>query len=139
MATKFNKASVLLAMVALLIGFSSSVLAGEYGGSWMLNDTNGDPFEITLNKDGSAAGTHQDTMKHGTWTEADGAAVIYWNTGWTTRIAKDGNKYVKTAFKPGAALTDMPTNNLGSQEKKVVGSRQRPFGYVLRTEPGHTA
>lgn len=118
MATKLNKVSVLLAVIAMCIGFSGNALAGGYGGKWMLNDTNGAPFEITLKKDGTATGTHKDTMKHGTWKEEDGAAVIHWDTGWTTRIAKDGDKYVKTAFKPGASLSDTPTNTSEAKKKK---------------------
>jgi hypothetical protein len=118
MATKFSKVSAFLAVIALLVGFSSSALAGGYGGTWKLKDTNGDPFEITLSKDGTATGTHKDTMKHGTWLEADGTAVIHWDTGWTTRIAKQGHKYVKTAFKPGAALSDTPTNTSEAKRKK---------------------
>jgi hypothetical protein len=118
MTTRLNKFSGLLAVIALCMGISGNVLAGEYGGSWLLKDTNGDPFEITLSKDGTAAGTHGDAMKHGTWKEADGAVVISWDTGWTTRIAKQGDKYVKTAFKPGAALSDKPTNSSEAKRKK---------------------
>lgn len=110
MRTKFNKLSALLTVFVLFFGISSSVVAGEYEGSWLLNDTHGGPFEATLSKDGSASGTHGDAMKHGTWQETDGAVVIHWTTGWTTRIAKQGDKYVKTAFKPGASLTDTPTD-----------------------------
>ena len=117
MATNFNKVSVLMVGFMLFIGVSGSVLAGEYDGSWMLNDTNGKPFEVTLNKDGTASGTHNTSMKDGTWKEEDGAAVIHWNTGWTTRIAKQGNKYVKTAFKPGSSLSDKPTNTSDAKKK----------------------
>ena len=117
MATKFNKVSVLLVVFMLFIGVSGSVLAGEYGGSWELNDSNGKPFEVTLSEDGTATGTHNDSMKDGTWKEEDGAAVIHWNTGWTTRIAKQGNKYVKTAFKPGLLLSDKPTNISEAKKK----------------------
>lgn len=118
MATKLNKISMLLAGIALFIGISGNVLAGEYGGSWLLKDTNGDPFEIILSKDGTADGTHGEAMKHGKWKEADGAVVIHWDTGWTTRIAKQGDKYVKTAFKPGAPLSGTPTNSSDAIRKK---------------------
>ena len=117
MATKFNKVSVLLAAFAFFIGISSSVMAGQYEGSWLLKDTQGNPFEATLSKDGTASGTHGDAMKHGTWKEKDGAVIIHWNTGWTTRIAKQGDKYVKTAFKPGAPLTGKPTNTSDAEKK----------------------
>jgi len=118
MAINYNKASLFLTMFALFIGFSNVVLADEYGGSWLLNDTNGSPFEITLSQDGTAAGTHGDAMKHGIWKEEDGAAVIHWDTGWMTRISKVGNKYVKAGFKPGAALTDKPTNISDAKKKE---------------------
>jgi hypothetical protein len=35
----------------------------------------------------------------GTWTEEGGAAVIKWDTGASTKIVKDGDHYVKQAFK----------------------------------------
>ena len=118
MKSRFNKVSALMAAIALFIGVSGTVLAGEYEGMWMLNDTDGKPFDITLNADGTATGTHKDTMKQGTWKEQDGAAVIQWNTGWTTRIAKQGDKYVKTAFKPGASLSGTPTNTSEAKKKQ---------------------
>lgn len=110
MMANFNRFSVLLAVMALFISISHNVIAGEYEGSWLLDDSHGKPFEAILSKDGTASGTHGDAMKHGTWKEENGAVVIHWNTGWTTRIEKNGDKYVKTAFKPGTSLTDKPTD-----------------------------
>lgn len=118
MITKCNKFSVSLTLIALLIGIASSVMAGEYEGKWLLNDSHGKPFEAIFSKDGTASGTHGDAMKHGTWKEENGAIVIHWNTGWTTRIEKKGNKYVKTAFKPGASLTDTPTDTSDAVKKQ---------------------
>ncbi|HEY8096467.1 MAG TPA: hypothetical protein VIE91_01305 [Methylophilaceae bacterium] len=117
MLIKFNKFSLLLTAIAFFIGISSNVLAGEYEGSWLLDDSHGKPFEATLSKDGTASGTHGNAMKHGTWKEENGAVVIHWNTGWTTRIAKDGDKYVKTAFKPGSSLTDTPSDTSEAKKK----------------------
>ncbi len=117
MTTRFKKVSSWLAAAALFIGICGAALASEYEGSWMLTDTDGKPFEITLNKDGTATGTHKDTMKQGTWKEEDGAAVIHWNTGWTTRIAKEGDKYVKTAFKPGVPTSGRPANTSEARKK----------------------
>jgi len=37
----------------------------------------------------------------GTWKEEGNAAVITWNTGWTTKISKNGNRYEKTAYRKG--------------------------------------
>ncbi len=44
----------------------------------------------------------------GTWKEDGGAAVISWDSGWTTKIAKSGDKYVKTTFKKGEPLDGKP-------------------------------
>lgn len=118
MITKSNKFSVSLTLVALLISISGSVMAGEYEGKWLLNDSHGKPFEAIFSKDGTASGTHGDAMKHGTWKEANGAIVIHWDTGWATRIEKKGDKYVKTAFKPGASLADMPVDTSDAIKKE---------------------
>lgn len=111
-----NNAIILLA-TTLIIGLSSNVFAGDFDGTWQLDDTSGKPFEAILNPDGTASGTHGNSMKQGTWKEDGGAAVIQWNTGWTTRIVKHGDHYMKEAFKPGAALTDKPTNTSVAKKK----------------------
>jgi len=49
----------------------------------------------------------------GTWTEADGAAVIKWDTGWTTKIMKQGDGYKKEAFK-----ADGTSANTSDAQKK---------------------
>jgi hypothetical protein len=41
----------------------------------------------------------------GTWKEEGNSAVITWNTGWTTKIAKEGNRYIKAAYGKGQSLT----------------------------------
>lgn len=110
MKFNLNKISALLAATTLMIGVSISAMAGEYDGTWKLKDTHGKPFEVTLNQDGTATGALENMSDQGTWKEDNGAAVIQWKTGWTTRIAKKGSKYLKTAFKPGTSLTDKPTS-----------------------------
>jgi len=115
------------ARTALGLGFlvlAQASLAGEYDGRWELKDSWGKPFEVTLRPDGTADGTHNDAMKHGNWAEADGAAVIHWDTGWTTRIAHDGKAYVKTAYKPGTTPADKPTNR--SDARRIDASRADP-------------
>ena len=101
----------------LFLGTCCNVFAGEYEGSWLLNDTHGGGFEATLSSDGTASGTHGDSMKHGTWKEVDDSVVISWKTGWTTRIAKQGDKYVKTSYKPGTNITDTPTDTSDAKKK----------------------
>lgn len=118
MITKSPQFSIMLAVMALFIGISGNAAAGQYEGSWTLEDSSGKPFQANINKDGTASGTHGNAMKHGTWKEENGAVVIHWDTGWTTRIEKKGDKYVKTAFKPGASTSDKPTNTSGAVKKK---------------------
>ncbi len=38
---------------------------------------------------------------NGTWKEDGNAAVITWDTGWTTKITKEGNQYKKPPVHPG--------------------------------------
>ncbi|MEK9771842.1 MAG: hypothetical protein VW238_05570 [Nitrosomonadales bacterium] len=106
-------------LVVLLFGiiFSATIFAKEFVGSWILADTNGEPFEILLEESGSASGTHGKDMKYGNWEEKDGKALIYWDTGWITVIDKEGDQYNKKAFKPGQPLTGKPSNTSSAKRK----------------------
>lgn len=116
MTKLFNRVIAFISLT-LLMGISSHAFAGEFEGTWLLYDTQGGGYEATLSQDGSASGTHGDSLKHGTWKQVDGAAVISWDTGWTTRISKQGKGYVKTSFKPGVSLTDKPTDTSEARKK----------------------
>ena len=83
-------AAVVLAMSAVAI-----VAASQFEGKWNVADTAGKAFEITLAGDGSAKANRDAEGMTGTWKEEGSAAVITWDTGWTTKISKDGNKYTK--------------------------------------------
>ena len=117
MTIKRNQFYMVMVFTSLLFYFSSTVMAGQFEGTWLLDDTSGQPFEATFSKDGKASGTHGDAMKYGTWKDENGVAVIHWTTGWTTRIEKKGDHYVKTAFKPGTSMTDTPTNTSSAVKK----------------------
>jgi hypothetical protein len=54
----------------------------------------------------------------GTWKEEGNTAVITWNTGWTTKITKEGNQYKKTAYRTGQALDAPPANSSGAERVK---------------------
>jgi hypothetical protein len=54
----------------------------------------------------------------GTWKEEGEAAVITWNTGWTTKIAKQGNQYHKAAYSKGQSLDAAPANSSDAQKVK---------------------
>jgi hypothetical protein len=117
MKLKSNKLTATL-LAATLVALSSNAFAGDFEGTWLLDDTSGKPFEAILKTDGTASGTHGDAMKQGTWKEEEGAAVIHWNTGWITRIVKHGDHFMKEAFKPGSAPGDKPTNTSGAKKKE---------------------
>jgi hypothetical protein len=89
------------AFFAALIGTATAfaaLAASPFEGTWSVKDTDGKAFEITLGADGKATSTHPKEMT-GTWTEEGDAATIKWNSGWTTKIVKDGDSYKKEAFK----------------------------------------
>jgi hypothetical protein len=77
---------------------SSSGVTGTY----TTVDTQGNPLSITLSEDGSASGDRKGESLTGSWKEEEGgAAMINWSDEWSTKIAKDGDKYTKTAYKNG--------------------------------------
>ena len=89
------------AFLAALIGAATAFVAlaaSPFEGTWSVKDTDGKAFDITLGADGKATSTHPKEMT-GTWAEEGGAAVVKWNSGWTTKIVKDGDTYKKEAFK----------------------------------------
>jgi hypothetical protein len=97
-----------------LVSFASA--ASEFEGRWKVKDTKGHPFEIVLSADGSATAEHKDKPMAGTWTEENGSAVISWNTGWTTKIIKDGNAYKKEAWDKGKPLNGPPSNTSAAEK-----------------------
>jgi hypothetical protein len=94
MIGKFTVAALAAAFALATTAFA----AGEFEGTWKVKDTKGKAFEIVLAADGKASSTLQKDMT-GTWKEEGGTAVITWKTGWTTKIAKEGSGYKKTAYK----------------------------------------
>ena len=74
----------------------AAVAQSMFEGVWKVKDTAGYPFEIALSSGGAAKATRREGMT-GTWKKEGNSAVITWNTGWTTKITKQGNRYIKTA------------------------------------------
>jgi hypothetical protein len=91
--------------------------ADAFDGRWKVKDTAGQDFEIMLATDGTAKATRGEGMT-GTWKNDGGAAVITWDTGWVTKISKDGDKYTKTAFKKGEADSGKPANSSAAEKVK---------------------
>jgi hypothetical protein len=95
-----SKASATAAL-ALTIAVAAALAAGGFAGKYETTDTNGKPFTISLAEDGTAKGNRADEGLQGKWTEEGNAAVITWDSGWVTKIAKDGESYTKSAEKDG--------------------------------------
>jgi hypothetical protein len=110
-ATVMVAAGLAVAMTAF-----SALAASEFEGVWAVKDSKGKPFEITLSADGKATGT-QEKAKEGTWKEEGGSAVITWTTGWTTKITKEDDHYVKAAYEKGQSLQGPPTSKSDAQKK----------------------
>ena len=49
-------------------------------------------FTIWLSDDGAAKGDRANEGLAGMWKEAGSAAVITWDSGWVTKITKDGDR-----------------------------------------------
>jgi hypothetical protein len=94
-----------------------ALAASPFEGVWKVKDTAGHPFEIALSNNGAAKATRGEGMT-GTWKEQDDSAVITWNTGWTTKITKQGNQYVKEAYRKGQSPTAAPANTSDAEKAK---------------------
>jgi hypothetical protein len=110
-------AALAAGLVALVMTAAMSLAASEFEGTWKVADTSGKEYVITLSAGGTATGTQQEGQK-GTWKAEGSAAIITWETGWTTKISKDGDKFRKTAFKKGEPLTGTPTNSSPAEKVK---------------------
>ena len=80
-----------------------ALAASPFEGKWKIQDTKGNPFEITLSEDGSAKGNRSGEGLSGTWKAEGDSAVINWESGWTTKITKQGDQFKKTALEKGKA------------------------------------
>lgn len=105
------------ALFAIVVIAGSALAASEFEGTWKVQDTKGQPFEITLNADGTAKGDRAGEGLTGKWTANEKRAVIRWDTGWTTKIVKKGDKFEKRAFEKEPAKGE-PTHT--SEAEKAL-------------------
>jgi hypothetical protein len=114
-----RKELIVTLAAGLLMGVTSfsALAASAFEGVWQVKDTAGKPFEITLSSGGVAKATRGEGMT-GTWKEEGEAAVITWNTGWTTKITKQGNRYHKAAYSKGQSLDAAPADSSDAQKVK---------------------
>jgi hypothetical protein len=90
------------AAIAFAIALGASAFAAEgFVGKYKTTDTDGKPFTIWLSDNGSAKGDRANEGLQGMWKEEGNAAVVTWDSGWVTKISKEGDKYTKTAMKDG--------------------------------------
>jgi hypothetical protein len=109
--------AVLAGASALAISCVASFAAGNFEGNWQVKDTHGTPFQIELKEGGNASADRAGESMTGTWKESGDAAVINWSDGWTTKIAKAGDGYTKSAWKKGMSMDDKPTNTSDAMKK----------------------
>lgn len=102
---------------AIFLGSTAGLAADAFQGTWEVQDTKGQPFQITLSADGKAAGTREGEGLTGTWKEKQNSAVIRWDSGWTTKIEKDGDQFKKLAYEKGKDVKGEPSHS--SEAKKV--------------------
>jgi hypothetical protein len=125
--------AVLAAVFAIAMTTFSSLAASDFEGVWKVTDTAGQPFEITLSGGGASKASRGEGMV-GTWKEEGKTAVITWNTGWTTKIAKEGDQYKKTAYGKGQPLDGPPTKH-GRAKGKVTAATALAGCYCNITAP----
>jgi hypothetical protein len=113
---KAATAAVSAAYFLSVTGFAA-LSASPMEGVWEVKDTDGHPFEITLSTGGAAKASRGEGMT-GTWKEEGDSAVITWNTGWTTKITREGDRYVKEAYRKGQSLTAAPANTSDAEKAK---------------------
>ena len=94
-------------LVLAMLSISASA-ASVFEGVWTVKDTDGKPFEITLSADGSSKASRGEGMV-GTWKDDGSAAVITWNTGWTTKILKDTTNTRKPHMAKGNSSMESPS------------------------------
>ena len=113
--------SVLIAVLFVLaFAVSSALAATEFEGTWETQDTKGNPLIITLSADGKATGDRADEGLTGTWKADGDSAVINWDSGWVTKIVKQGDKFQKQAFEKGDAGD--ATHTADAQKQAAAGT-----------------
>ena len=110
--------SILIAgLFAVALTAASAFAASQFEGTWTTQDTKGNPLKITLSADGKATGDRAGEGLTGTWKPEGDVAVINWDSGWVTKLVKQGDKFQKQAFEKGASGT--PSHTAEAQKQKM--------------------
>lgn len=110
----FKIGLIAVAMTVAGVAFAAS----EFQGTWKVSDTKGKPFEIMLSADGKASASREGEGMKGEWKESGNSVTITWDTGWVTKISKDGGKFTKTAFEKGKPMDGKPANSSAAEKVK---------------------
>ena len=97
--TKSRTIAMGIVAAAALALSTGAAFADHFVGTWKVKDSAGKDFEIVVAKDGTASADRSGEGLTGKWTEEGDAVTITWDTGWKTKIAKDGEGYKKTAYE----------------------------------------
>jgi len=89
----------IIAAAALALGAGAAWADHHFTGTWKVKDSAGKDFEIVVAKDGTASADRSGEGLKGKWTEEGDALTITCDSGWKTKIAKDGEGYKKTAYE----------------------------------------
>ena len=109
-------AALTAVLFAVVVTTVSAIAASEFEGTWKVQDTKGNPFEITLSADGTAKGDRAGEGLTGKWKANERRAVITWDTGWTTKIVKKGDKFQKRAYEKKPAKGEDPTHTSDAEK-----------------------
>ena len=97
--TTTRKMTMGIVAAAALALSTGAAFADHFIGKWKVKDSAGKDFEIVVAKDGTATADRSGEGMTGKWVEEGDAVTITWDTGWKTKIAKDGDGYKKTAYE----------------------------------------
>ncbi len=100
--TKTRTITMGIFAAAALALSAGAAFADHFVGTWKVKDSGGKDFNIVVAKDGTASADRSGEGMKGTWAEEGDAVTITWDTGWKTKIAKDGDGYKKTAYEGDA-------------------------------------
>jgi hypothetical protein len=113
-----RKAAMAAVLATCFFGVTSfgALAESAFEGVWKVKDTGGHSFEITLSSGGAAKATRGEGMT-GTWKEEGNSAVITWNTGWTTKITKEG----KSIYQGGVWQGSVANRDTGEYLRRRKG------------------
>jgi hypothetical protein len=114
----FSKLAAVLITVFFVVTLTaaSALAVTQFEGTWSTQDTKGNPFVITLSEDGKATADRADEGLTGTWKAEGDSAVINWNSGWVTKIVKQGDQFQKQAFESGDT-SGTPTHTADAEKQ----------------------